>query len=339
MNTAHSTNELVRASVLVGFESYIRERGHDPLHLLSLAGLPEVYLREPDMYLPYRAFIHLLDLCAGKMSNPLLGAEFGFEQGHKAFGPTAYLISSSDNLKQALESMFRYYRLHTTACRLELRQTDRKVMFHFEIAIPTTCNVTQVLDNACAVGMRMMQTFCGSAWKADELHLQHDAPSQLKHRYSRLFGLEPQFNSDWTGFVFNTSFLNVALPEADHALHKLIEQKLSVMMDDHTQNLPRRVAAVIREAMPAGDISLKAIARLMAMSPRSLQRHLNTQGTSFQSIVSESRRQLAEHYLLHTSIQLTCIADLLCFNCLSHFSHVFKQWHGVSPGQWKKLHR
>ncbi|MFV0476337.1 MAG: AraC family transcriptional regulator [Parahaliea sp.] len=338
MNTSSYSGEVVRASVLFGFERYFRTRGQEPSHLMKLAGLSDTYLHEPDMYLPYQAYIKLLDICAKETGNPLLGAEFGLEQGHQVFGPTAYLISSSNNLQQALNSMLRYYRLHTTGGRLELSHIGRKVMFHFEITTATAHDVTQVLDNACAVGMRMMKSFYGNSWKPDELHLQHDASPELIQHYSRLFGLVPRFNSSWNGYVFSASVLDLPLPKADQTLHRLLERQLDAMKTDDVQDLLQRLAVAVRKAMAAGNISLRDVAQMMAMSPRSLQRHLSSRGATFQSVLTDVRQQLAKHYLRHSNYQLSEIADLLCFNGLSHFSHAFKRWYGVSPGQWKKLH-
>jgi len=46
------------------------------------------------------------------------------------------------------------------------------------------------------------------------------------------------------------------------------------------------------------------------MSIRTLQRRLTEQGISFQRLLEEARRELAHHYLLHSSCELNETAYL-----------------------------
>lgn len=331
-----STTALIRASSLVGFDDFIARNGQDPNRLMEMAGLSAVYLHEPDLYLPYQHFAKLLELSAQETGNPFLGAEFGLEQGIRVIGPTEYLVSSSPTLEAALEGMLSHFRLQTNGALVQLSRFDDKAMLSYEILVPTTLGARHLMDNACAVGLRMMKTLCGNNWKPDGLHLQHGVKPEERRRYSQLFGLRPRFDAERTGWVFDAAILQTPLPKADPALHELVERQLSVMEDQYSEELPSRVETAIRNMMPIGEITLDAIAKLMAMSPRSLQRHLKAQGSSFQELVDDARRQVAEHYLQHSSLQLTQIADLLGFKCLSNFTHAFRRWHGISPRQWKK---
>ncbi|WP_440874285.1 AraC family transcriptional regulator [Thalassotalea sp. PLHSN55] len=327
---------LIRASALIGFDDIIRRYGEDPYRLMDLAGLAPVYLKEPDLYLPYSNFVKLLELSAVETNNAFLGAEFGLEQGIRVIGPTEYLVSSSSTLEDALQAMQSHFTLQTSGARVQLSRFDGHGMLSYEIIAPTASSARQVMDNACAIGIRMMRTFLGNNWKPTELYLQHSVLPDERRRYSQLFGMMPRFDAEHNGILFDASTLNSPLPKADAALHNLVERQLNAMQAQHTEDLPLRVQGMIHKIMPTGQTSLASIAQLMAMSPRSLQRKLSEQGTSFQTLFDGARKQVAEHYLRHSNLQLTQVADILGFKCISNFTHAFQRWHGMSPRAWKK---
>jgi AraC-like DNA-binding protein len=66
-----------------------------------------------------------------------------------------------------------------------------------------------------------------------------------------------------------------------------------------------------------------------------LQRRLTEEGITFQRLLEEARRELARHYLLHSSLELNQIAYLLGYEDANSFFRAFHQWEGTSPGQWR----
>jgi AraC-like DNA-binding protein len=67
-----------------------------------------------------------------------------------------------------------------------------------------------------------------------------------------------------------------------------------------------------------------------------LQRRLTEQGITFQRLLDEARRELARHYLLHSSLELNETAYLLGYEDATSFFRAFHQWEGTSPGQWRQ---
>ncbi|NNG43455.1 AraC family transcriptional regulator [Pseudoalteromonas sp. NEC-BIFX-2020_002] len=85
------------------------------------------------------------------------------------------------------------------------------------------------------------------------------------------------------------------------------------------------------------DIELDKVARYLALSQRSLQRHLSAQGHSFAKLLQEVRVNSASHYLLEQS---SCAAEIgfICgFADQAHFSRIFKLWTGMTPKQYAQL--
>jgi AraC-like DNA-binding protein len=75
------------------------------------------------------------------------------------------------------------------------------------------------------------------------------------------------------------------------------------------------------------------------MSSRTLQRRITEDGTSFRRLVSDARRELARHYLLQPSLELVETACLLGYEDPNSFFRAFREWEGMTPGEWKAAHR
>ena len=73
------------------------------------------------------------------------------------------------------------------------------------------------------------------------------------------------------------------------------------------------------------------------MSPRTLQRRLGAEGTSFQDVVDSVREELARIYMADTARKYTVgeLAYLLGFSEISAFTRAFKRWTGLTPTQWR----
>ena len=71
------------------------------------------------------------------------------------------------------------------------------------------------------------------------------------------------------------------------------------------------------------------------MSGRTLQRRLADRGATYQSLVDEARRQLAEKLLRDTGYSLAEVAYLTGFSEQSAFTRAFKRWAGQTPRSYR----
>ena len=78
------------------------------------------------------------------------------------------------------------------------------------------------------------------------------------------------------------------------------------------------------------------IAEKLHMSPRSLQRRLHSEGTSFAELLSELRRDLALRYLRDQRIAIAEVGFLLGFLDVSAFHRAFKRWTGSTPAEYQR---
>ena len=75
------------------------------------------------------------------------------------------------------------------------------------------------------------------------------------------------------------------------------------------------------------------------MTVRTLQRHLQLAGSSYQEILDQLRQELAEHYLLRSDLPIQDIANYLGFTEARSFHRSFKGWTGMTPGEFREKAR
>jgi AraC-like DNA-binding protein len=73
----------------------------------------------------------------------------------------------------------------------------------------------------------------------------------------------------------------------------------------------------------------------MCLSERTLQRRLQEEATSFNELVDDTRRELADQYLRDSQLTLAQVAYLLGFADQSTFFRACKRWFGTSPGEYR----
>jgi AraC-like DNA-binding protein len=88
--------------------------------------------------------------------------------------------------------------------------------------------------------------------------------------------------------------------------------------------------------MRQGETRIEAVARVLAVSVRSLQRRLAEAGLSYQQLLEDTRRAAAAQYLSDPALSIGEVGYLLGYSEPAAFHRAFKRWHGVPPLAYRK---
>jgi len=89
-------------------------------------------------------------------------------------------------------------------------------------------------------------------------------------------------------------------------------------------------------ARPGRLRDMSEVSRVLNTSPRTLRRHLQAEGTSYQRILDDVRCNLAKHYLQDTRLTSEDIARALGFSDSANFRHAFHKWASQSPSEYRR---
>jgi AraC-like DNA-binding protein len=101
-------------------------------------------------------------------------------------------------------------------------------------------------------------------------------------------------------------------------------------------SLAARIRRRLRQAAPADWPEAEHLAAALNMAEATLRRRLKHEGTTYQAIKDELRRDLAISRLADTSETIADIADALGFAEPSAFRRAFRKWTGVRPADYRR---
>ena len=167
------------------------------------------------------------------------------------------------------------------------------------------------------------------------LELRFPPPANVQP-YQDAFKCPLRFNAPVNALLFAPTDVTLSLPTAHPELAELHERIASEHLQrlDHAQTCHRTRAVIIRHLLD-GERQRPKIATILGMSERTLQRRLAAEGTSFQRLLDDTRRELARHHLGQRNISLADIAYLLGFSNQRSFFRASRRWFGRSPRDYR----
>jgi AraC-like DNA-binding protein len=96
-----------------------------------------------------------------------------------------------------------------------------------------------------------------------------------------------------------------------------------------------RCRAAVLEHLTSGEVSEEDTAKLLHMSPRTLQRKLAEARLTYQQLVDATRKDLALRYIVDAGRSISDITFSLGFSQPSAFTRAFKRWTGRSPTDYR----
>lgn len=150
--------------------------------------------------------------------------------------------------------------------------------------------------------------------------------------YEAFFGVAPE-QSTRQGVTFRLADAERPFLTANEAIWETFKPELRRRLTQLESEAPlaERVRMVLLEGLPSGQSSIDETARRLGVSSRTLQRNLQTEGVSYKTVVSQTREQLARHYVADTKLAYAEISFLIGYEEPSSFFRAFRDWTGQTP--------
>ena len=145
----------------------------------------------------------------------------------------------------------------------------------------------------------------------------------------------------WSGYALSRETWDWPMNRRDPVMIRLLEPQADAAVRELEAGttlvgLVRRAQA---NALPEGDAGIHAVARTLAMAPRTLQRRLASEGTSYHALLDDVRRELAESQLRAARFSIGEITFMLGYSEPAAFHRAFKRWNGVTPQAFRSASR
>jgi AraC-like DNA-binding protein len=251
-----------------------------------------------------------------------------------------YLVANAPTLAEALRVMERYAALLNTAPN-EIRLTGGAgspgtVTYQIRSGDPEVDAVAS--QYALAAALFRARYVAGREIRPLHVGLTSAAPPRHRELADRFGARRIDFGAETTTMTLASADLSLPLPDADPRLGAVLRQHAAEVIaaqasapagavpSPFTDRLRRVIAAHLAD----GGLSLPEVAGALALSPRSLQRRLAGEGTTWSDLVDEVRRERAAA-LLARGLSRTAVAARLGFADARALRGALHRWR-AGPG-------
>ncbi len=310
----------------------LQQLGVDPAPVLTAAGLDASALDVADNTIPYAAFAKLLDEGARRSGCAHFGLLGGQAWHLSSLGMLGELMRHSATVGDALRTGAVYHHLNSQGGVVFLRQDGAVAEFGYAIYHRVERGANEIYDAVLATLVNFMRELCGAGWVPSEVLIAHAPPADASP-YRRLFRCPVRFDAELNALRFGAHWLDQPVAGADrNALRELRRQADALAQPELIDRLRRSLRVLLLKGVASGD----AVADMLAMHRRTLNRRLEALGTTFREVLDDVRHDAACQLLAATQLPLDDIAAALGYAGTSPFTRAFRRSAGTSPGQWRR---
>jgi AraC-like DNA-binding protein len=317
------------------FVDVARQVGLDPHWLLRHVGISPAALVDPEIRVPARSVMQLLEESARIAGVEDLGLRVAEARQLSNLGPLGVVMREGATLRNALGAMTRYLHLLNEALDLRIEEVGDTAIVRLELLVTIQGSMRQSTEFVICLWFRLFKLLFGTAWKPRSVCFSHRAPaSTATHR--RVFGVPVRFRQEFDGILLAAADLDVAVSGQDAALARHAREFLDIKLAQSASTMPDRVRKLVFALLPTGECGAEQVARQLGIDRKTMHRHLAGYGQNYLSVVDGVRVELVAKYVRNNERPLSDVASLLGFSSPSAFSRWFSTRFGCSVSVWRR---
>jgi len=316
--------------------------GGDAASLASQFNLSEAKLSQPEGRISIPRFMRLGFAAIEQTGRGDLGIEMGRRVKIPFLGLTGFLAMTAKDIEAACKVIAHYERLSSTNCRGQSSfylENGKGVASFYSISPYNEYNLF-VVDSVLSSQHKVIEWLCGRTGAVERVEVEFERPEH-GDAHEAYFQCPVVFGAQRNALIIKRDALSWPLLQHDKNaflnLQGICEERLIKATKD--RSLSEKVMDEISPLLEGQTPSIEQVADSLGMPPWTLRRKLQEHGTSFQNLLNNTRKSLAETYMRDTDLAIGEIAYLLGFSSPTAFQRAFKRWTDESPGAYRKMHR
>ena len=314
----------------------LERRGIDPTPLFKEAGLDIETLDNPQVRFSAKQEHLVWTRVSEMLSDPGFGLSIAQVWQPSDFHALGCAFLASTTLRDALNRLVRYNALVYDMISYSVVERNDHTILSYSPKRGELVEPAILEDTHWAVVLDACRRVYGADLDPLEVTFLHSEPESATDEFSGFFRCPVRFGEPVATMAFPSEILDKPLPASNREVALTLDRTLSEYLAKlQSDDIVSRTKSVIGDYLPSGNLTDKVVADALQMSPRTLQRKLAAERTTFRKLVETVRQELAVSYLADARFTLVEISYLIGFSEQSSFSRAFKRWTGSTPQEFR----
>ena len=325
----------IPAAFVQGMLSGVAGRGEDGAIHLADAGIPAELMAQPGARVTLDQYLALFRSLNDRRGDTMLG----FLSRPLRHGSLAIIVRagvSAPSLDVALRRTSHAFNLLQDDLAVTPVREGPLAGFALRFNDPRRHWPNFLHEVLLRVFWRLLAWLGGGRLPAQRFDLAFPCPNYAS-AYGAIFPASLRFDCAESAAWFDARELEAPVRRDETAVQGfLVNSQASVVVPQPDDDaVSARLRGLLQQAQAEWP-ALADCAQSLHMSPATLQRHLAREGTSFQALKDELRRDLAIHRLNTSRVPLARLASEFGFADCASFQRAFKKWTGSAPGPYRR---
>lgn len=248
----------------------------------------------------------------------------------------SYLYRSSVTLREFFEQVSRYRPLTMDVARPILERSGTQVRFGCAYPPQLAAALSVSVEKELAMWLSASRKLTRNDWTPTAVYLQ--ASGTDPGECERLFRAPVHNRAKGCWLVFDSGLLELPIAGGDSRLLSWLRPHAERLLAnlDRSSSFTDTVREALQDLMRQDHCAVEDVARLLAVSARTLQRRLEREGTTFATVWDETRRAAALECLRNPEIAIKEAAFRSGFSEPSTFYRAVRRWTGGTPAHYRR---
>lgn len=315
------------------YKAYLEAFGISSDELLDVVGIPKI-MTNRGVYISKQQYIHLMKILERESTdNKIL--MYSDISKVTSFSPPIFAGLCAINGLECFKRISEYKKLiGPFTLKVHEEENDVVLEFTFDDEGKTKLpKFTQITENLIMVNLLRQGT--GKKIKPVKIKASYEYPKKIKD----YLGITPEL-SNQSKIYFSKEDLQVYFRTENNTMWDYLEPEFKKRMEEMQidDSVSAKVRILLTKLIPAGNANIAQVSKEMAISPRSLQRKLSEENTTFVKQLNHTRELMAKNYLINDSVTTDEVAYLVGYSDVYVFMRAFRQWTGLTVKQFRTEH-
>lgn len=243
--------------------------------------------------IPAWLMVDMLERCAVQLDDPWFGLHYGQYLDPKTYGPISLLWRYAPSLRYSNRISRRILHLQHEGIMVAPLEDGESVTLVYRADAESGRDNRQFIESGVSFMLRVCRMLMGTNWTPQRVTFRHQ-PIGRPGQYAEILAAPVSFGADSDGLVLSREDFDRRSPEYNAEILGFVEQSLLRAAEQEPLPFRERLERVIDDLIAIHKPRLTAAAAAMAMSSRTLQRHLTAEGLTFRELVAARRRLIVD---------------------------------------------